>query len=368
MIARSRRGFTLIELLVVIAIIAVLIALLLPAVQAAREAARRAQCINNLKQIGLALHNYHSGLGTFPMGGSNAPRAPGTGQGGNPPYDDWACWSAQAQMLGYMEQTPIYNSINFSWAPEGDGNWSSVINGTAFNTVINSFLCPSDSYANKGNINNYAGCMGTTTYQPDFWKDWSGWTGPIRQGSNGMFATWISFGIADCTDGTSNTVAFSEALVGNNNRGSLYKGNGLMPYAGGANPNLFSAADNPQLVLTELQKCATQFKALNVPNTAIVTARRGFRWGEGIMGFTMFNCLQTPNDATYPVNACRDGCDPGCNMDSGFSYGASSNHSGGANALMADGSVKFIKSTVNRMTWWALGTRGNSEVISADSY
>src|SRR3982751_6049520 len=105
MCSDRRRGFTLIELLVVIAIIAVLIALLLPAVQAAREAARRSQCVNNLKQIGLGLHNYHSATSVFPMGGSMAPRAAGQ----SIPFDDWSVWSAQALMLPYMEQTPLYN-------------------------------------------------------------------------------------------------------------------------------------------------------------------------------------------------------------------------------------------------------------------
>ena len=106
---RSRRGFTLIELLVVIAIIAILIALLLPAVQAAREAARRLQCVNNLKQIGLGLHNYHQALGSFPMGSSaNLQISPNTYSG---PHG----LSAQAQMLGFMELTPLYNSINFNF-------------------------------------------------------------------------------------------------------------------------------------------------------------------------------------------------------------------------------------------------------------
>ncbi len=109
--SRIERGFTLIELLVVIAIIAVLIALLLPAVQAAREAARRAQCVNNLKQIGLAMHNYHSTNDSFPQGHSQAAHLGGYSGG----YAGWTEWSAQAELLGFMEQGPIYNTINFNF-------------------------------------------------------------------------------------------------------------------------------------------------------------------------------------------------------------------------------------------------------------
>jgi len=356
-----KRGFTLIELLVVIAIIAVLIALLLPAVQAAREAARRSQCVNNLKQIGLGLHNYHSATSVFPMGGSMAPRAAGQ----SIPFDDWSVWSAQALMLPYMEQTPLYNSCNFSWAPEGDGPTSSAINSTAYNTVLQSFLCPSDGFGNKGNTNSYHGSYGTTATQPDYFKDWLGWGGGQGKGSTGLFAEWVSYGLGDCSDGSSNTVAFSEALVGNSLRGTLYKGNAMMPYNGGTKPDLYDANQNAQLVLNELQKCASSFTLANAANMG---ARRGFRWGCGIPGFTLFNVLQTPNDPTYRVNGCRNDCDAGCNMDSGFSYQASSNHSGGCNVLMGDGSVKFVKSSISRMTWWGLGTRGGGEVISADAF
>src|SRR5437868_1405501 len=107
----NRRGFTLIELLVVIAIIGVLVALLLPAVQSAREAARRSQCSNNLKQIGVALHNYHSAHDVFPLGSSYQPYAPPATSNG------WDCWSAQALMLPFMEQNAIYGAINFNFAP-----------------------------------------------------------------------------------------------------------------------------------------------------------------------------------------------------------------------------------------------------------
>ena len=128
--AKPRRGFTLIELLVVIAIIAVLIALLLPAVQAAREAARRAQCVNNLKQLGLALHNYHSTQNAFPLGGFPAPAPAGAaccGQGG------WGGWSAQSMLLPYMEQVAVYNSANFTMVMRGNGT-GEVTNSTATTT------------------------------------------------------------------------------------------------------------------------------------------------------------------------------------------------------------------------------------------
>jgi len=140
------RGFTLIELLVVIAIIAVLIALLLPAVQAAREAARRSQCVNNLKQLGLALHNYESAGGGFPPGIVNSQSNVGE-------WATWTAWSPQAMLLPYMEQAPLYNAANFSFNCCQYGDQARDTNVTVALTRVANFLCPSDGPAGQTNIN-----------------------------------------------------------------------------------------------------------------------------------------------------------------------------------------------------------------------
>ena len=154
----SRRGFTLIELLVVIAIIAVLIALLLPAVQAVREAARRVQCTNNLKQFGLAIHNYHSANGVFPMGASLCYY----NYGGGIPCTTWNNWSAHAMMLNYLEQGNLYNAVNFNMEGRGS-DYASSANATAYNAKIAAFLCPSDPKGGIVNDNCYYASVGPTT-------------------------------------------------------------------------------------------------------------------------------------------------------------------------------------------------------------
>ena len=346
-----RRGFTLIELLVVIAIIAVLIALLLPAVQSAREAARRSQCTNNLKQVGLATHNYLSTFNSFPLGGSkNAFAAPGD-------YHPWTAWSAQSLMLNYLEQGPLYSAVNFSWAPT-DGGGGYAINSTVALTKIASFLCPSDGFAGQNNINSYHSCYGTTVEQGGFETS----ANPPDPKATGMFIQYSGVSTAHCRDGTSNTVAFGEALVGDNVAGSTYRGNmGL----GASGPKVSGYVYDPRAmmanVVADLQSCAATFRAGQG-----IAPNRGYRWSHSATGYSMFNVLQTPNELN--MNGCRFGCGSNCDPSYGYSYPASSNHPGGANVAMGDGSVRFIKDSIARATWWAIGTKGGGEVVSSDSY
>ena len=212
---KARRGFTLIELLVVIAIIAVLIALLLPAVQSAREAARRIQCTNNLKQLGLALHNYITATGAMPPGVDTTTAYAKTSPPGS--LSTWTSWSAQALLLPYVEQGPLYNAANFSWACCSSGV-SDQINSTVSRTRIASFLCPSDAIAGQQNINNYYGSIGTSTIGYG-----SGVTTGIFQVYNTANSQCASVTLASITDGTSNTIAFGEGLVWDYSKRNNYR-------------------------------------------------------------------------------------------------------------------------------------------------
>jgi prepilin-type N-terminal cleavage/methylation domain-containing protein/prepilin-type processing-associated H-X9-DG protein len=365
----SRRGFTLIELLVVIAIIAVLIALLLPAVQAAREAARRAQCVNNLKQIGIALHNYHEVHNSFPMGASlnMYTISPALWRAKN-------SWGHFAGLAPYLESQAIYNAANFNWGVE-EGTDSIVFwtNSTAADSQISYLLCPSDPNAGKGagatvagvnfpdiDTSNYFACFGTSTNQTcngcnvNTFQDMTG----LR--TNGMFGMQQNYGIQACTDGTSNTIAYSESCIAptQGNGGTKYIGmNGIaMPVA------LIAQTDARNDVVdmnTAIAACDAAWKA-----GRNIDRQRGRDWAHGCVGQTLFNTIITPNSKDHPWLVCSN---VGSTAIGVFSN-AASYHPGGVNTLFSDGSVRFVKDSINPTVWWGLGTRNGGEVISSDSY
>jgi prepilin-type N-terminal cleavage/methylation domain-containing protein/prepilin-type processing-associated H-X9-DG protein len=352
------RGFTLIELLVVIAIIAVLIALLLPAVQAAREAARRAQCVNNLKQIALATFNYESAQGAFPMGDyPTAFNDPVYGQC-NGEY----LFSAFAFIMPYMEQSNISANYNFSvpsdLSPIGvraAGN----PNFTAGIIKISSYLCPSDTPAaqDQYTVNYTARSQGSYAenrgLQDTLGTNWAiaSYPDPAQPyystcnwgGGDGMFGPSASVTIAAVTDGTSNTLFYGEMTRFRNEPGSsqfywmtlaadwgdsyFYSG-GQRPTGGGlASIKLNAPADTTGTITNAC------FATITVPTD----------WLKSTVA---------PAGPCYMLGQ----------------WGFRSPHPGGANFAFSDGSVKFLKDTINPNTYRALGTRAGGEVVSADSY
>ncbi len=322
---RHRRGFTLIELLVVIAIISVLIALLLPAVQQAREAARRTQCTNNLKQIGVALHNYLSAVGTFPPGYLSL-MDPVT-------FDnDGPGWGWASHMMSQMDQAPLYNSINFVLGIEFPANQSARL------TVLSSFLCPSDArLMNTFTVvdstttgtaagapicvvasSNYLGCVGSgdpSSLYPYIIDDDDG--PPGRDNGNGIFFRNHSIDMSSITDGSSQTLMVGERSQ-NLSRGTWT-----------------GAVTNAAVPLIALQAEA----GLDPEGGgALVLAHTG----EG----------------------------HGPNSPSGLAHGDQfwSLHPGGANFLFVDGSVHFIKEVIAFKTFQALATRQGGEILSATQY
>jgi prepilin-type N-terminal cleavage/methylation domain-containing protein/prepilin-type processing-associated H-X9-DG protein len=368
-----RLGFTLIELLVVIAIIAVLIALLLPAVQAAREAARRIQCTNNLKQIGLAIHNYHQSNDVFPPGGFPAYN-PTANNGNN------ASPSAQTRLLPYLEQQPLYNALNWSLTVINDvapGNgYGPYANSTVSVTRVNAFLCPSDTPPNwllasasaplstlRAPGNNYFASVGSSL---EFASQQSG--GPPNGPFSYVGILGKTIGIRDIRDGTSNTIAFGEWRVGDGNPNQLtipsdivFIGN--LP-SGTARNNGTLIMPNPILVASFqawVQNCSSALQADRTNHTIA----QGEAWIFDITGLSFGNLLLPPNPK-YPN--CDSSTVGSNTLQSPGMWGLSSYHSGGANVLMCDGSVKFLKDGVSQPTLWALGSISQGEVISADSY
>jgi len=323
-----RRGFTLIELLVVIAIIAVLIALLLPAVQAAREAARRMQCVNNLKQLGIAMHNYHDALGSFPIGlmGFRSPKAVANGN----KYPDgslagnvrrtWA-W----MILPYIEQGTMYNTINFSLP------FNNHVHDTAVRIIPGTFLCPSDpnmGFVDVGSFPvrkvNYMANWGNTHYYQS--TQTNPFSGPLIPGESvpflgAPFAIDDAFGIPTITDGTSNTLLLGEIKVG-------------------------------------------------IPN-GTKQDHRGDVFNDDFNG-CMFNGYTPPNASftDYASGGCQypNATNPPCVSKTPTFNAARSYHSGGVNALLCDGSVKFFKDSISVPIWRGLSSSRGAEILSSDSF
>ncbi len=333
---RSNRpgGFTLIELLVVIAIIAVLIALLLPAVQSAREAARRIQCVNNLKQLGLAMHNYHQAINAFPIGALGIRSPTLYARAGDPTGKvNRRTWAFL--ILPYVEQGSMYNAVNFSLPfnpPIGAAN------ETVSAVLVPGFLCPDDPTVNQIDQDNrregnYVVNWGNTNWSQDMFAGYNPFVGnPLLQQGNPVpflgapFTMDRAYGIQNITDGTSNTLLMAEVVIGATEGAKGYEHRGD--------------------IYNDDYNCA-MFMAYTTPNSTIPD------WvANGYCRYpyqTNPPCISSPK-ALNAYNAAR-------------SY-----HPGGVNALMADGSVKFFKSTIAVMTWRALSTTIGGEVVSSDTY
>lgn len=344
-LSRPRRGFTLVELLVVIAIIGVLVGLLLPAVQAAREAARRMSCSNNFKQIGLALHNYHSAYKTLPSNGT------GTGTEANSSRVNQRRLSAMSGFLPFIEQQSLWELLSNPHMPEagesitdaviaspsgawpafGPRIWRDLDSYDPWQTEVPTLRCPSDpGVSPTGNgMTNYAFCHGD---------------GILRLGYNstnnfidrgvfrGMFRPQVAGKFRDVLDGLSNTIAMGEIATDLGDRqisGSVVHKNEFNNAAMGTSASLCANVVDPE---------RPQFvdDAYQLWNTG--GASRGARWFDSFIMVTGFNTVLPPNSPTCPL-------DWGVDWQSGI-FSAGSRHQGGAHVLMADGSVQFITDSV----------------------
>jgi type II secretory pathway pseudopilin PulG len=295
----------LIELLVVIAIIGVLVSLLLPAVQQAREAARRSQCKNNLKQMGLALHNYHDVHNAFPMGSGAKDRLLG------PVGPTWyLLFGFQFPLYPYMDQAPLYNQVSTNIFVNLQYAWSAGGNGT----IVPSMLCPSDPGTPKqkftypdqiGFQNNYVGNFGTMYFD----------VGDTN--SDGLLFYQSRVGFRQVTDGTSNTLAVGEIIVG---------------------PDTSTKIDLRGKIF-DSESGAVFFNTVYTPNTSV---------GDGMYG-------------PYCVETTRAPCGPSTYTNKYISL--RSHHVGGVQVTLADGSVRFLSDNINLATYRALSTIAGSETI-----
>lgn len=345
---RRARGFTLIELLVVIAIIAVLVALLLPAVQQAREAARRSQCRGNLKQYGVALHNYLQTTSVFPRFVIGQ-RFDGSGDG-------WRSFSAHAMLLPYLDQEGLYNQINMTANACCDNGGGPANNDNVLGSAkLAIFICPSDSPpANMGAPNNYAVCMGPNT----------GFDADINQGQqNGAFNRHQLCSTAEFTDGMSNVLGVSELITtdqggptGSQEELSRPR-QGTGAKAQNTNPRHWTGATGPITMAMVDSWGATCTAGTNINGNRI-----GDKWYHGQPGRTAFSTLYTPNSK---YANCTFHCN-GCHYDGGTLIGARSKHTGGVHGMMMDGAVRFFSESIDWTVYQSLGGRNDGNPIPSD--
>lgn len=342
---KSRRpGFTLIELLVVIAIIAVLIAILLPAVQQAREAARRAQCKNNLKQIGLAIHNYEASHRIYPFGkGASYPGVP-----------VYARWSQHAMLLPYLDQGPLYDTLDFNFPPETPGMGGVIAfmpaysnangkNAAGSRTVVPMFMCPSDLTAGDPwqAQNNYAANQG------GWLCDRSDAPGAATDVSPAEVQTGVFYFLSRCrskdvVDGMSQTAFFSEKIRGQ----------------GTPDPK-----SDMFVIPAQTSRDATYDACQNInPLTATpLTSKWGYSWVMGENCCTQYNHVATPNS-----KSCGGTGFTGTMTNMAMQVSANSRHAGGTHVMMGDGAVRFVSESIDLNTWRAMGTRASKEVYSLE--